>query len=145
MRNAGQGAGSPAPPVAGREGLAYPGPQEMVSDPPLPSNSVQTVLQPDLEPLPLLDPSLALPNAVLMAAAGPLPPEEEAETETGEPAEPESTAPEERTPVSESTAEPVPESLEEPQPVAEVDPADATPQILKVAWKGGRTWINYCK
>jgi hypothetical protein len=48
-------------------GLAYPGPQEIVSDPPDPTNPIQTLLQPELEDLPVLRPLLALPNIVVTA------------------------------------------------------------------------------
>ena len=48
-------------------GLAYPGPQEIVSDPPDPTNPIQTLLQPELEDLPVLRPPLAIPNIVVTA------------------------------------------------------------------------------
>jgi len=60
-----------AQPVASRtKRLVYPGPQEIISDPPLPTNEIQTLLQPDLEDAPLLKPPLALPNLVLTPNAG---------------------------------------------------------------------------
>jgi len=70
---------SPAPGQAAK-GLVYPGPQEIISDPPEPTNSTQTLIQPALKNAPILDRPLALPNLVLVADAGlaaprrPLPP-----------------------------------------------------------------------
>ncbi len=49
------------------KGLSYPGPQRIVSDPPNPTNLIQTVLQPDLEKPPILVPPLPLPNIVQVA------------------------------------------------------------------------------
>jgi hypothetical protein len=49
------------------KGLSYPGPQRIVSDPPNPTNLIQTVLQPDLEKPPILVPPLPLPNIVQLA------------------------------------------------------------------------------
>jgi hypothetical protein len=70
---------SPAPGSAPK-GLVYPGPQEIVSDPPVPTNNIQTLIQPALKNAPILAPPLALPNLVMLADAGlarpprPLPP-----------------------------------------------------------------------
>ncbi len=65
----------PSPP-AGRaaNGLVYPGPQEVVSDLPRPTNTIQTLLQPALKNAPIVEPPLALPNLVLSADAGLAPP-----------------------------------------------------------------------
>ena len=64
---------SPAPGFAAK-GLVYPGPQEVVSDPPEPTNDIQTLIQPALKKAPILPPPLALPNLVLLADAGLAPP-----------------------------------------------------------------------
>ena len=65
----GQGGGSEssgnqptAAPSSGTEGLVYPGPQLMRSDSPQPTSRFQTLLQPELEDLPILKGRLALPN-----------------------------------------------------------------------------------
>ena len=50
-----------------KKGLAYPGPQPIVSDVPKPTNPIQTILQPDLEKPPTLQPLLPLPNLVQIA------------------------------------------------------------------------------
>jgi hypothetical protein len=55
-----------APPRS--RGLVYPGPQEIISDPPEPTNLIQTLLQPELDDLPILRPPLALPNVVMTAS-----------------------------------------------------------------------------
>jgi TonB family protein len=65
---------SPAPtpkehvkaPAKMKEGLSYPGPQPILSDPPMATNHFQTVLQPSLIHPPALQP-LALPNIVRMS------------------------------------------------------------------------------
>ena len=49
------------------KGLSYPGPQTIISDPPNPTNSIQTVLQPDIENPPVLIPPIPLPNIVQVA------------------------------------------------------------------------------
>ena len=51
------------------KGLSYPGPQTIISDPPNPTNSIQTVLQPDIENPPILIPPIPLPNIVQVAEA----------------------------------------------------------------------------
>ena len=61
-----KGGTSPAPaPRAG--GLVYPGPQPIVSNPPNPTNRIQTILQPDLVKPPELKVPLPLPNMVMLA------------------------------------------------------------------------------
>jgi hypothetical protein len=59
---------APAAPPPRTQGLVYPGPQEIVSDFPEPTNRTQTLLQPDLKNLPVVEPPLALPNFVEIAA-----------------------------------------------------------------------------
>lgn len=49
------------------KGLVYPGPQPIVSDPPDPTNQIQTLLQPALEDPEILAPPLSLPNIVQFA------------------------------------------------------------------------------
>jgi hypothetical protein len=52
-----------------KKGLAYPGPQPIVSDVPKPTNPIQTILQPNLEKPPALQPLLPLPNLVQVAGS----------------------------------------------------------------------------
>ena len=66
----GGGAESPAP---RKGGLVYPGPQPIVSNPPNPTNRIQTILQPDLPKPPELKVPLPLPNVVLVKRGAPLP------------------------------------------------------------------------
>jgi len=61
-----RGGSSPAPaPKTG--GLVYPSPQPVVSNPPRPTNKIQTILQPDLVKPPELKAPLPLPNIVKLA------------------------------------------------------------------------------
>jgi len=64
---------SSAAPASSNKGLSYPGPQAIVSDPPKPTNRVQTVLQPELVNPPILQNFAPLPNIVQMTDAGPRP------------------------------------------------------------------------
>ncbi len=57
------------PQASNTKGLSYPGPQTIISDPPNPTNSIQTVLQPDIENPPVLIPPIPLPNIVQVAEA----------------------------------------------------------------------------
>jgi hypothetical protein len=57
---------------ASTKGLSYPGPQEIVSDPPNPTNQFQTLLQPALVNPPVIHPPIPLPNLIQMTDAGPL-------------------------------------------------------------------------
>ncbi len=50
-----------------KRGLVYPGPQPMFSDPPDPTNRIQTLLQPAIEDPAILAPPLSLPNVVQFA------------------------------------------------------------------------------
>lgn len=59
------------PKFSDAKGFSYPGPQTIVSDPPNPTNLVQTVLQPDIENPPVLVPPIPLPNLVQVAEAIP--------------------------------------------------------------------------
>ena len=82
------------------KGLIYPGPQTIISDPPNPTNRIQTVLQPDIVNPPVLIPPIPLPNIVQVAEAAPVAPK------IPEP------APE---PPKELKPEPVPETPPEPK------------------------------
>ena len=64
---------SPAP-AAGARGVTYAGKQQIVSNPPNPTNHIQTILQPDLPNPPTLKAFVPLPNIVIIAQALPLPP-----------------------------------------------------------------------
>ncbi len=67
------GADSPAP--APKEGgLVYPAPIEAVSNPPNPTNRIQTILQPDLPNPPEIKTPIPLPNVVLVKRGAPAPP-----------------------------------------------------------------------
>src|SRR5712692_6119222 len=62
-----------AAPATNNKGLSYPGPQPIVSDPPNPTNHIQTVLRPELVNPPILQKFAPLPNIVQMTDAGPRP------------------------------------------------------------------------
>ena len=55
--------------IPSKEGLSYPGPQPILSNPPDPTNRIQTVLQPSIEDPEILVPPLSLPNLVQFADA----------------------------------------------------------------------------
>jgi hypothetical protein len=63
---------APAPARASK-GFAYPGPQPILSEPPKPDNTQQTLLQPRLKIPPVLREFVPLPNIVQMANAAPAP------------------------------------------------------------------------
>jgi len=52
-----------------KKGLIYPGPQPILSNPPDPTNQIQTLLQPAIEDPVILAPPLSLPNIVQFADA----------------------------------------------------------------------------
>jgi len=58
--------------AGGSKGLSYPGPQRIVSDPPEPTNEIQTILQPEIDNPTILTPLIPLPNIVQIAAASPV-------------------------------------------------------------------------
>ncbi|HEV2494258.1 MAG TPA: energy transducer TonB [Terriglobia bacterium] len=60
--------GDAAPASEGQSGLTYPGPQPIVSRPPVPDNTVQTIRQPDLVSPPVIKVPVMLPNQVQIAA-----------------------------------------------------------------------------
>lgn len=60
---------APEIPAARARGMSYPGRQEILSDPPDPTNRIQTLEQPELLDAPILPPPLALPNLVQIAEA----------------------------------------------------------------------------
>jgi len=72
------GEASPVPkrpaPAAGARGVTYAGKQQIISNPPNPTNHIQTILQPDLPNPPTLKAFVPLPNMVIIAQAVPLPP-----------------------------------------------------------------------
>ena len=55
------------------KGLTYPGPQPIISDPPNPTNRIQTLLQPALQNPPVIQAPIPLPNIIQITDAGPLP------------------------------------------------------------------------
>jgi hypothetical protein len=57
--------------VTSKAGVTYPGAQAIVSNPPNPTNHVQTILQPGLEKPPTLKKLVPLPNIVKMVALSP--------------------------------------------------------------------------
>ena len=59
-----------AAPTSGRQGLVYPGAQQIRSDPALPTNRIQTLIQPGREDLPILKQPLDLPNLISMTDVG---------------------------------------------------------------------------
>lgn len=128
---------TPAPAPSGSPGLSYPGPQRIVSDPPQPTNPIQTLLQPDLEDLPILRPPLSLPNMVLVAGPEPAADttleEDEAESEVAEP-EAESTG---NQPAPEASVPDEPEPSVEPdlpmEPDLPVEPAPRPPPDPQLA------------
>src|SRR5213595_316998 len=64
---------SAAPAARARKGFTYPGPQPILSEPPKPDNTQQTLLQPRLKLPPVLRDFVPLPNIVQMANAAPAP------------------------------------------------------------------------
>ncbi len=106
----------------GVKGLSYPGPQRILSDPPKPTNRIQTVLQPELENPPALPPPIPLPNMVQIADSGPV-----SRPELPEPAR---KLPDAMSPVEPQTRVPdVPPVVKETEPPAEpvVAPLPPTP------------------
>jgi hypothetical protein len=99
------------------KGLSYPGPQTIISDPPNPTNSIQTVLQPDIENPPVLIPPIPLPNIVQVAEVALVAPKIP---------EPPPEPPKEVKPPEEPKPEPVPETP--PQPKAP-EPAMVLPEL----------------
>ena len=88
------------------KGLSYPGPQTIISDPPNPTNRIQTVLQPDIVNPPVLIPPIPLPNIVQVAEAAPVAPKIP---------EPAPEPPKEVKPPEEPKPEPVPETPPQPK------------------------------
>ena len=60
-------AAAPAAAPRGSGGMVYPAPQAVVSNPPNPTNRIQTILQPELVKPPTLKAPLPLPNIVTVA------------------------------------------------------------------------------
>lgn len=104
------------PAASGPRGLVHPGPLPIRSDSSRPTNRIQTVLQPELEDLPILRPPIPLPNLVLIGNTRLI-------------SEPELTKPPD-TPPSES-----PKAVAErpPETLADSQPADPPPLPLPQA------------
>jgi hypothetical protein len=118
--------GPKAAPAPRKPGLVYPGPQPIISDPPNPTNTVQTLLQPGIENPPVLKPSMALPNFVQLADAGPAPkPEPPAPpvAEPDPPAPPEPAAPQ---------AAVAQQEIPPPPPVPPLEPVVPTVEVPKM-------------
>lgn len=60
-------------PAQAVEGFSYPGPQAIVSDPPVPTNKIQTILRPRLKNLPILRSFVPVPNIVRLPPSVALP------------------------------------------------------------------------
>jgi hypothetical protein len=103
--------------VASRPGPTFAGNQEIVSNPPNPTNHIQTILQPDLPRPPVLKGYVPLPNMVLLAKALPPPP----------PPKPV----EKPKPVPEAVQPPPPKPAETPKS-AETPPVRETPFVPQV-------------
>ena len=112
-------------PASNSKGLTYPGPQTIVSDPPNPTNLIQTVLQPDIEKPPILVPPVPLPNIVQVAEVAMVAPKLP---------EPVPEPPKEAKPAEAPKPEPVPEPVKEVKPPEEPrpEPVPAPPPEPKV-------------
>jgi hypothetical protein len=64
--------GSPVPPAHGTQGVSYPGPQAILSDPAQPTNKFQTIMRPAVKNPPILRAFVSAPNIVQTTDAGPL-------------------------------------------------------------------------
>ncbi len=60
-------------PASSSQGISFPGPQAILSDPPNPTNRFQTLMRPALKNPPILRTFVAVPNIVQTTNAGPLP------------------------------------------------------------------------
>ena len=60
-------------PARSSQGISFPGPQAIISDPPQATNRFQTLMRPALRNQPILKSFVAVPNIVQTANAGPLP------------------------------------------------------------------------
>jgi hypothetical protein len=97
------------------KGLSYPGPQTIVSDPPNPTNRIQTLLQPDLKKPAIFVPPVPLPNIVQVVDLTPI------KLNIPKPPEP----PKEVQP----PAEPKPESAPKPPPPKAPEPKMVLPAL----------------
>jgi hypothetical protein len=127
---------APEPPSTTTKGFSYPGPQPIISDVEAPTNRFQTLLQPDIQNLPILPPPVMIPNVVQIAdlikvpqLGEPPPPTEPEETESApKPPEPkpqpvEPPKPEPKPP------EPPPKPVEPPKPAPKpIEPPKAEPK-----------------
>lgn len=101
--------------ASGPDGLVHPGVQQMLSDPVVPTNRMQTVIQPSPEELPLLRRPVPLPNIVLTADAGLVVQPESEPVDSAPAPRTEQVSPEEQATVAQ-VSEPEPEPFVEPQP-----------------------------
>ena len=99
------------------KGLSYPGSRTIISDPPNPTNRIQTVLQPDIKNPAVLIPPIPLPNIVQVAEAAPVAPKIP---------EPAPDPPKEVKPPEDPKPEPVPEIPPEPKAP---EPAMVLPEL----------------
>jgi len=105
---------SPLPASGGSKGLSYPGPQRIISNPPNPTNEIQTVLQPEIKNPPILIPPIPLPNIVQIAQVSPAgEPKSSDAVERTRDSQPNEPQPEEAKPVVEAVREVAPPVEEE--------------------------------
>lgn len=71
--SAGHRRGSHVKPARKSPGFSYPGPQTIISNPPMPTNYFQTILQPALKNPPVLTKLIPMPNIVRTKRPSPLP------------------------------------------------------------------------
>ena len=65
--------GSAIAPAHGTPGMSYPGPQAILSNPPSPTNNLQTIMRPAIKKPSVLSAFIPAPNVVQTTNAGPLP------------------------------------------------------------------------
>lgn len=115
----------------GHKGFAYPGPQPVVSAPPMAKLGIQTILQPMLKNPPTLHQTYALPNlAIAPAPAPPEPPKPVMKVQSGRlavrPVEKIVRAPKLSLPVAESSA--MPDLTTDAGPMPQAPPPKPIPQ-----------------
>ena len=135
----GGGAGSTAEASTGlrarsHKGFAYPGPQPLVSAPPMAKLGIQTILQPMLKNPPILHQTYALPNlAIAPAPAPPEPPKPVMKVQSGRlavrPVEKIVKAPKVTLPVAESSA--MPDLTTDAGPMPQAPPPKPIPQPVR--------------
>lgn len=120
----------------GHKGFAYPGPQPLVSAPPMAKLGIQTILQPMLKNPPILQKTFALPNlAIAPVPAPPEPPKPVMKVQSGRiavrPVEKIVRAPKLSLPVAESSA--MPDLTTDAGPMPQAPPAKPIPQPVRPA------------